>query len=72
MCVCDMCVHAHTWTGWDPGDQASLTCHTLSPFASGSLGVCPACLHTAPQQDMSPASEMGCHQLGALEPQHLR
>ena len=38
MCVCDVCVHAHTWTGWEPGDQASLTCHTLSPICLGKFG----------------------------------
>ena len=38
MCVCDMCVHAHTWTGWEPGDQASLICHTLSPICLGQFG----------------------------------
>lgn len=38
VCVRDTCVHAHTWTGWEPGDQASLICHTLSPACLGQFG----------------------------------
>lgn len=38
----------HSWTGWEPGDQASLICHTLNPICLGQFGGPSACLCTPP------------------------